>query len=981
MASISDDEISLTSTVESEQQSEYEVETILAEHHFPDGMRYLVRWAGYSDDRSTWEPADAFDANETLLDWETKKKQVAVGKDLAFDVAGWEAQMRQLDQDKKKRKERRAAKRRKLVSLTQSRSVKSGKEMAKQRTTKPKSFSASISRPAGPGSKPLLSDRVHPARQGLSGPSSSRNPILFASSQTAPDRPKPKRPSTTDNGKKFSHLSTQYQLGKKLKNEPEPNRDRLDLRPPLEWSSMSSANTTQLGSPRLLPDSTESISNRYRAGLDLASNLDSDSVNLPKPERNEASNRPTRKDSSKSLTSDFVLKVPLRIPGPNDIIIPSEPPRWFNKDMDMYVSMYFGPNKLDIGNARLCGLTWEVRKKIWKLKKGKKIDIWFRDLCNLDDYYKLCSQVKHNDKYSNGWVEGFDDTEPNIRQAAATLWQHNLIAIAEITSYDRKKDILREDVLLAYPPHSPDFAFLEDGPQPSGRGYLNLTFRSCLGPIGWLRVKCENNQYNLTEVTNSVKSSHSESLNVITANNVKVHRSLDHSPKSIRQSPIASPTFEIFDRGVFAPSPNQTRPDFQYPVDKPGMQRPSSLSTELMDLDTQPTRAQGPDRTMSYADTSLDLKGLFRASFDITFEALANINGSEKGKANRVETVYVWYPQDSELVRQEGKLLLEFLKQYTPLSFSNAHEGDWDKFFAACTKMHGALFIHKSFVDYHKIPWLKDFLLRPHPCWNISLSQTLEQADHKVHHQRLFPHGGVILLTEDFMTRDTDATMVTLEWFLEWTKQKYPGCWKIMLRPNVMNWVLTRIDQNDAKLSKWLAICRLLRQLGLDPDEDLLPSMDHESDDSLVLSPPRLPNYGYRRANDSPDIPKDCSQEYRDADHLAEFFAGWCLVNAHRFRKFTMVTTLKPLERWTKWHHIDIQPSSKDFFKAPSFQVDYKPIWDKITGKTRSSSVSDPASNTPRTPKPASTYPSEQRSSASSTAQSSATHRYAQPYQ
>ena len=78
------------------------------------------------------------------------------------------------------------------------------------------------------------------------------------------------------------------------------------------------------------------------------------------------------------------------------------------------------------------------------------------------------------------------------------------------------------------------------------------------------------------------------------------------------------------------------------------------------------------------------------------------------------------------------------------------------------------------------------------------------------------------------------------------------------------------------------------------------PNIEHP-----IISPVKLPNYGHRSENDDPAIPKGLTQAQRDADHLVEFFAGWGLVNCHRFRRFIVVTSFtEPLSRWKTWNHV-----------------------------------------------------------------------------
>lgn len=138
-----------------------------------------------------------------------------------------------------------------------------------------------------------------------------------------------------------------------------------------------------------------------------------------------------------------------------------------------------------------------------------------------------------------------------------------------------------------------------------------------------------------------------------------------------------------------------------------------------------------------------------------------------------------------------------------------------------------------------------------------------------------------------------------------------------------------------------------------------------------------LSRYGSRTPDDCPTIPSNCTQEQRDTDHLAEFFAGWSIVNAHRFRRFSMITALEPLKRWTDWQHIEIR-SSQEFYHL--HQIDPKRIQATLLQDTPSSSTAEPSPYTPRTPMPSSTPVYEQRSSSSYT-QPLFQHTYGQPYQ
>lgn len=104
---------SLASSVESDQDEDnsYYVETIYMERVFEGQPQYLVKWAEYPAERATWETVDMFDdEEETLEDWERKKKDIASGKQQPFDLESWErhcAAIKEFREDRRQRREKR----------------------------------------------------------------------------------------------------------------------------------------------------------------------------------------------------------------------------------------------------------------------------------------------------------------------------------------------------------------------------------------------------------------------------------------------------------------------------------------------------------------------------------------------------------------------------------------------------------------------------------------------------------------------------------------------------------------------------------------------------------------------------------------------------------------------------------------------------------------------------------------------------------
>ncbi|KAL4748879.1 hypothetical protein BDW72DRAFT_179481 [Aspergillus terricola var. indicus] len=1017
MDSDSDDGISLTSTVESEQASEYYVDTILAEYEFAeDDIRYLVKWDGYDVHRCTWEPKENFNnVRETLLEWEEKKQRIAEGKEPAFDVTAWEETCRRLDEEKQERKRRRAAKRRKIAASHELRNYTAAKDAPTvQRTTSRKASSASARRPPGPA-RTLYSDRVHPARQ-LSGSSAPRPPppVLFGNSQSTSKSVRPNKVLSTDEGKPFNSIYKKWKSDQRAKNkELMPHIDQVEIRRPSDWDTMPSAKATQPGNSRSLGTSFDSPEQyAFESVLDFpqlshphpqspVASLRLDRANSPESEQDLVATG-TRSNlaaqvGSKTWKSELNSKTPPTEPrsavaaksgprAPMELEFPdrrpnfrprhiphSNPPRWWNQG-ELYVTLWFGPDKQCLGDARICGIGAQFTAGILGTKsrynKGK-IDIWLRHLCTLTQYEQFCSGMT-NTKYSNGWIEGFNDTEPHIQKAAETLFRENKAAIAHIGS---------QEVLVAYPPSSPPFSFLGDTPQP--RGYITLALRNTLGPVNrLLRISEQHSYYHSAEVNITVKSGHRESTRMTAPGAWKPSRDFDVARQSTGQSSTASPTQAVPDTALSpaldaAMLQTQTNTSTVRNCQVPSLSSSIQVSTnrssvlecfapaDSMILDPHPAQALTPGHSGTVsAAARVDLNKLFVDAFGITFEKLAAIGGTDK-KAQRAKMFYVWYPEDSQVVKDEKDLITRFLKIHTRLLFSNSVSVDWERFTTMVNEnnMHGVVLFHESFVEYDKVPQLQKALRRTTGFWKVSLSKPIQYVDRPLHVQRLFPHGGIILLTEDLIVREPVAAMIILQWFYEWSKKKYPGLWKIMLRPNILNWLTNQLKlADDSQKCRWLAIYHLVKQLGFNPTNNLLSSFFRSWED-VVISPSALPKYGFRTANDSPEIPKDCTQEQRNADHLGEFFAGYSLVHAHRFRRFYIITALEPLERWKKWQHVTVS-GYQEFFQSHSVKPEL--IQERLfkgTSSALSSTNPTPVSPAPpRSSRPLGTPLSEQQS-------------------
>ncbi|TKA68633.1 hypothetical protein B0A55_07372 [Friedmanniomyces simplex] len=110
------DSVASDTTEESEQEDVfYSVDQILAEDRDYDGMgelRYLLKWTGYAITRASWEPTEHIETESVLREWEKRKRRIRQGELEAFDLEVWDAKRSKLEEEKLERARRRKAKRR-----------------------------------------------------------------------------------------------------------------------------------------------------------------------------------------------------------------------------------------------------------------------------------------------------------------------------------------------------------------------------------------------------------------------------------------------------------------------------------------------------------------------------------------------------------------------------------------------------------------------------------------------------------------------------------------------------------------------------------------------------------------------------------------------------------------------------------------------------------------------------------------------------
>ncbi|PYH49932.1 putative Chromo domain protein Chp1p [Aspergillus saccharolyticus JOP 1030-1] len=916
---VDDDEISITSTAPSEQKSEYEIEEVLAEGRFEDGVKYLVQWAGYPPERNSWEPASAFTNKQTILEWRQKNKDIAAGKCKGFDVDAWLQYMEEFEEKREDRKRRRAAKRRRLEE-----SAGHDTRQAQARTRKVAQKTSSLLSPREPLHRRCSTDQeLQTQRRVANDPP----PILFSSGK--PSHHSQRRnilqsSSGTNAGKLFPNLSSKWWHQKAQQRELEPDVNRLNLRRPSEWPA----------NPPVLPSQND-ISNMappQECNPDAQPALASESASEPYRRRSpgKLDETPTRAPEPAELRKDRPYEASLARPprGGKTLMTPAGP-RIVGPG-ELLIRILYGPDRRIIGTARLCGLEGRIRSELFRLKQNHNLDIWFQHVCTLNQYQTIAPNAIGT-AFDVGWIEGYEDTLPDIRNMSHELKRENTVAI-----YNFEKAAL---AFLAYPSDSLDFRYLSNIRKDLPETYIHIHVRESLDSIGQLYYSA-GPQNSFTRNSKNERGERIQRMN--TFENMPTSEVYDDTRKEhTRPAQAANSTAETAPRQPKSPkypahetivkTPSLPTP-FQEVNTHPLLPEPAA--SEAMDIDLEESPTTSAQKPLA-SDGQVDLKAIFKTQFGVNFETLVKVNAGSKTQL--AKALYLMFPEDPEYAK-EFQLLAEFLKKYNPVVYSSQYEGDWEKF--ARTVSAGVVFFHESFTSFHTLPFFKALILKSSVgFWSVSLLKPLQFADHPSHFQRIFPHGCVILMTEDFMLREPHATAILLVWMSDWVKRKVPGNWKMMFRPDVLNWVLQQHDSTSSQKVKesWLTMYRLILQLctpsAFDtPPGRLLSGSTGEYFESNAISPPELPGYGSRTEQEHPDLPAGATRELLDADHMIEFFAGWGLVNCHLYRRFVVVTCQR-LPKWAEWNHIEVKSCAKDFMDA--FKIPYKFYWETLRRKPK----------------------------------------------
>ena len=215
----------------------------------------------------------------------------------------------------------------------------------------------------------------------------------------------------------------------------------------------------------------------------------------------------------------------------------------------------------------------------------------------------------------------------------------------------------------------------------------------------------------------------------------------------------------------------------------------------------------------------------------------------------------------------------------------------------------------------------------------------MHPAEKYPHLVRLFPHGGVLLLTESLILYQPHETLRILMWFRRvHVPGKAPGTWKIAVRPRVREWLLDiMVVYSDRGVDVfghsiqtfaniYTEIYWLLQSSNPSTNALMCHIWDYETptDEAPMVSAPSLRVLQARREwkGEGTYTEPDHENIRQNDDLLAQWFAEWAIANLHNFRKYHIILGYTEAHPFTKtaisayekaWGHIEVMTFEEAF--------------------------------------------------------------------
>ncbi|ERF73987.1 hypothetical protein EPUS_03801 [Endocarpon pusillum Z07020] len=969
--SISDDAIFIDSTG-SEEEGEYVVEAILAERVAEDSSpRYLVKWEGYGEERCgigisyypsscTWEPADHFLNCETLQDW---SKNRDAGAELSDDlIEKIITKINTYHDAKAVRKAQRQHKRRRLAarpvrlsSESSTASVPAAASHKKQGTENQgplaltpgtRSLESAKRRRLLVTNQDLIPLKAKGDRADRSVQATTTQPPVFHGfsigsakrSGYSARRTGNQRASNTTNFRNLRHMNNARKLARR---ERSPDVTKIKLRSLAEWAESVPEDTNVQLPPApassiyhnesILHPSVNSGHSTIRTLSDSHVSVRPTSDLLPTTNPTHSSNTAT----SLELTSRKDMRAHNRFDpfeGQEKKLRTLANGRFFYFPGEILLDIQFGNGH--IGDVRISGLPPWAFGPIIKLKQGNKLtlEIGSNDVVTLAQWAELCTG--HSNHFQRtGVIIPFQDTADQVIKMEDYLHQYTLAALW----YHPTEDI----TLVFYSPRSEGWMFLERmGGLPFDDKIRVLT-RNRMPPTKMLPVArntAAGNPASATvgalqrplQATPLANPTPNDAADDVTASDGLTECKSILSPFPFGNNCVST-TAHSSDPGLRSenklPTPERrshlnAQPSLKgthtiedatgcsvlLPSGKGNPREPESLTTEAY---------PGTFRLPLQAGQAIG--EAFQNAFRISYKHLTAVPPSKHIDRNPAKArFFLVYPSAAQA---ELDSLQKFLRSYTFHTniCTSMDERGWDAFRNIFNGDHdiGVILFHDDCTHYHALPRLASLLRSASfNVFRISLARPLRCCDDMSHIERLFPSGMAILLTESALVSDGPA-------ILKWYRHKKRGStWKLVLPPNVKNWLRRKALQADVEgRERFIEMLQLVTALapgfsalrhhsksdgGSSSEAESLDSLSDSSEGPrTLLSPSYIPPY------DRPPTPTATWSDETWKNHvLIEYFAGWAVAHASAHRKFVAISTISD-KTYSKWGHIEVLTPEK----------------------------------------------------------------------
>ncbi|CRG89768.1 Mediator of DNA damage checkpoint protein 1 [Talaromyces islandicus] len=980
-----DDDISLTSTAVSDSQDEYEVENIYAEERRYGIKTYLVKWKGYSDLRCTWEPASSFNGDECLKNWKKKEHAIKLGIEKPFDVAAWEARLEASEDAKDERKRRRREKRARLglppskgtgqqpgASQKKSQPDQLGQteQSEQQLEGADMEFSSSSDDdtplvqakdpqnkqrdPAPEKTSALTTQRRERPRIVVPEPVSitiSDDRIKRRSLPHILHRAKEQRKSSADETPKTWKLfSTTNKFDKAARADHEPLQNQLELQKPGEWTPF------QMSSYLRRQQSSANDS------LFVEQDDDSDDVNIDGPSTQLLNstafedNSPTGNDiqfngcitafddtqAKLSKFANLLLE--------KDLVAIARILNKFYPQFSVTLLCFPAQSKsfnflnrysyeAPDGSLRIAGVTG-LLPRVSQIRAR-------RDAGNASKpgTSSRLERPERQGRFHESAYSRKDDlpSQRRLSQATSPVNRADIQPFSTISTPNPSK--VRKTSKAPSPPSN----LLSD----KNTEKSSNPDTDDIVPNIPQKLQLNTSMATKTQTPGKPLSTDPESIEISPLTTTVSGRSVVNTrPKpAVQRLPSASSDLGGDERQVTAPTPPHsaktarssldtryteplsTTPDaidtIDSTTDSLGSGNISRPATEAV-TNEQPMNNAGdrPDMEMPDANpmenVNLDkyLKDAFPQAFKLDFNSIAAVTGY--GRIKPTNCFYLHFPEEADA---DFQILEKYLDSHLAIVLSNRRTNDWERF---TMSQSGVALFHHSFMHYYALPGLHRLTRNTSfNFWNVSLSRTIPGLDREVHFQRIFPNGAGFLMTEDFMLHEIDAAIIILAWFRENAKSKIPGSYRMMFRPDIMNWLNTMSDKDP----RFTVMAVLIGDIACRGDASNWPTEPRDLDqfaDPLLQSPAvslqSMPELGHDSLENNSGL-SDRTAQQRNGDLVCEIFSAWALLNVASMRRFCIITHDGPREPWRSWTHVEISRGPGEFYQKWGVNRDHYTKW------------------------------------------------------